>query len=1320
MFSPVQPHGVPRLRLVCLGALLTVANPAGAQTVNAWLTTADQQSKLQPQAALAFTAAAAAGNPVVVDETQTYQQIEGFGASFTDTSAYLLNEVVPAGARPGVMADLFTRTVNGIGLSFVRNPMGASDFARSVYSYDDQTGSATDPSLAGFSIQHDLADIVPLVQQALQLNPQLKIMANPWSPPGWMKTSGSMITGSLRADMYAPFANYFVKYIQAYAANGIPIHYLSLQNEPLYGPTSYPGMLMDAATQTTVLRDYVLPALTANQLSTKVLVYDHNWDRPDFPDQVLADSVVGASSQVAGIAWHGYGGTPGAMTTLAAKYPAKGNYVTEHSGGTWVANQLQADFEEITQVMRNWGRAYVKWNLALDQNRGPTFGGASTCYPLVTVNSVSGAATYTVEYYTLGHFSKFVLPGASRVYSTNGAGVVSAAFVNPDGSKVLVAYNDSTVSQTFQVRWGARQFAYTLAASAAATFTWSGSPAGGYTLDPTLPIRASSFNATRGLQTETTTDTLGGYDVGYSDNTDYAVYKNVDFGSGVNAVTARVASASTGGTLELRLDSPAGLRVASLAIGGTGGWQTWQNVTGSVAGATGVHDVYLVFVGGAGIANLNWFQFAWTSLAPRIASSLPNQTVTAGNPAVFTVAAGGTPAPTLQWQRLPAAGGGWVNLADSGNFAGTATATLTVSGTATGMSGDQFRCVATNPAGSATSNAAALTVNPAPILNAIAYNATTFPATALPGATVAFTYNVTNAGTNAWGANHSLVLRDANNHDLASASLNGVAPGASSTATLSFIAPALPGQDVYYVQGLEQGVGYFSARATVALLVSSVVGPADFNGDGHADLLWQNRVTGERAVWLMNNGTYLGSVPLGTVPAAWSIAGTGDFNGDGHPDLVWQNSGTGERLIWLMNGGAFASSVSLGVVSTDWSIAAVGDFNGDGRPDLVWQNAGTGERLLWLMSGTTFLSSASLGTVPTAWSIAGTGDFNADGHPDLVWQNLVTGECALWLMNGPRFASAVSLGSVPPPLLVAGTTDFDGDGQTDILWTNTLTGERTVWLMNGATHANTVSLGTVPLEWTLGRPSLRRPPADFNGDGQSDLIWQNTVTGERLVWLMTGTSFLSGVSLGAVSTDWSIAGNGDFNGDGHPDLVWQNDVTGERLIWLLDGAVFQGAVSLGAIPTAWTIAGTGDFNGDGQADLIWQNNSTGERIIWLMSGPAYLGSVYLGVVPTNWTLAGSGDFNGDGSSDLLWQNTATGERVIWLMTGPAFASSVDLGAVPIEWTIATVGDFNGDGQTDIVWQNSVTGERVIWLMTGTNFLSSVSLGAIPVEWSVVR
>jgi len=263
---------------VATGAYL-ISGPA----VSVVLSTHDRSSLMAAQPSVQFTASSPGGNELIIDENLQYQSIDGFGAAFTDSAAFLLSEVAESGAQSKAMSDLFTRDGNGIGLSFMRIPMGASDLARSVYSFDDQALDHTDLPLANFSIAHDQAYILPIILQAKALNPQMKLMANPWSPPAWMKDPASMkqvsmLGGSL---LMTPanetaFANYFVNYLRDYKAAGIPIDYISLQNEPLYVPTSYPSMGMSATNQLTLLRDYVLPALASSGLSTQVLVYDHN------------------------------------------------------------------------------------------------------------------------------------------------------------------------------------------------------------------------------------------------------------------------------------------------------------------------------------------------------------------------------------------------------------------------------------------------------------------------------------------------------------------------------------------------------------------------------------------------------------------------------------------------------------------------------------------------------------------------------------------------------------------------------------------------------------------------------------------------------------------------------------------------------------------------------------------------------------------------------------------------------------------------------------------------------------------------------------
>jgi len=604
----------------------TIGTPGPAVSVVESTNESTHLMAAQPSVNFAADTADAGTSTVVVDPTQQYQSMEGFGAAFTDSSAYLLMKVEPSANLPDTLNDLFTRKGNGIGLSFMRIPMGASNIAQGVYSYDEQPVGTTDLPLASFSIAPDQAYILPLIEQARTLNPQMKLMANPWSPPGWMKDPASMspvsmLGGSLLLSSAneTAFANYFVMFIQAYQAAGVPIDYISIQNEPENETAAYPSMLMQDNVQLALLQGYVLPALKTANLSTKVFVWDHNWDTPSYPENVLSGLTALQLTQVAGTAWHGYGGAPGAQQLVQNEFPTLGTWETEHSGGTWQTDQFTTDFLEITQVLRNSGKSFVKWSLALDENLGPNLtqnaglGGCNTCTPIVTVNSATGTVTREIEYYTLGHYSKYVLPGAVRIYSSNTPAIASVAFENPGGSMALIAYNSASTSQTFNVQWGTQSFSYTLPATAAATFTWTGTVSGSTPpVAATAQIQGSSFSSESGLETESTGDTTGEYDLGYIAPGAYAVYANVDFGSGVSQVNVRTASGGNGGTATFYLDSMTGTPIAAVSLPVTGGWQTWTNVMAPVSGAAGVHTLYLVFTGGGAsesIANVNWFQF---------------------------------------------------------------------------------------------------------------------------------------------------------------------------------------------------------------------------------------------------------------------------------------------------------------------------------------------------------------------------------------------------------------------------------------------------------------------------------------------------------------------------------------------------------------------------------------------------------------------------------------------------------------------------------------------------------------------------------------
>ncbi|WP_366295914.1 glycoside hydrolase family 30 beta sandwich domain-containing protein [Paenibacillus sp. AN1007] len=390
---------------------------------------------------------------VQLDDRQTRQEMDGFGASFTDAAAYLMNQKLTEEQLEEVMTRLF-HPVKGIGLSVLRNPMGASDYARTVYSYNDLPDQHTDPELSGFSIAHDEQDIIPLTRKALALNPELKLFASPWSAPGWMKTSGSMITGQLKPEWYPAYAEYFVKYIQSYAAHGLQIYAITPQNEALYEPGHYPGMLMPAEAQADFIQNHLKPAFVRSSLHTKILCYDHNWDRPDYPLTVLEQ----AGEAVDGVAWHWYGGSAEAQSTVYEAFAGKEVHFTEGSGGEWIPPFEQA-FSNVMrtgiQILRNYSKSLVLWNMALDEQNGPTVPGfgESTCRGIVQINQQTGELAYTLDYYALAHFSTVIRPKAVYIDSiSSDTSLLSAAFRNTDGSTGLVLFNDTQESRDVKIK----------------------------------------------------------------------------------------------------------------------------------------------------------------------------------------------------------------------------------------------------------------------------------------------------------------------------------------------------------------------------------------------------------------------------------------------------------------------------------------------------------------------------------------------------------------------------------------------------------------------------------------------------------------------------------------------------------------------------------------------------------------------------------------------------------------------------------------------------------------------------------------------------
>lgn len=444
-------------------------------TVKVWETTTDQLNLLSPQADLQFHKAGRAEVLIGVDDRQTYQTMTGFGAAMTDASAHVLNHHLSASQREGLMTDLFSPS-QGIGLSFVRLTIGASDFSSHHYSYDDMPTGQTDPTLAHFSIEPARAEVVPLIRQAKALNGQLTVMATPWSAPGWMKSSDSLIKGTLNPSAYPYFSAYLAKYLRAMREEGVTISLLSLQNEPSFEPNNYPGMLVPPSIRAAFIGKFLGPTLKAEGFATQILDYDHNWDLPSSPLAVLHDDV--ARSFVSGVAWHCYAGDVSAQGPVHDAYPDKDAYFTECSGGEWAADfGTNLDWFVKTLIIgstRNWAKGVVVWNLALDEHHGPHLGGCSDCRGVITINSVTGEVTRNLEYYALGHASAFVQVGATRIASdTQVNGIETVAFRNPkNGSIVLILVNTRVQAQDFAVQWRGKQFSHRIPAGAVATYVW--------------------------------------------------------------------------------------------------------------------------------------------------------------------------------------------------------------------------------------------------------------------------------------------------------------------------------------------------------------------------------------------------------------------------------------------------------------------------------------------------------------------------------------------------------------------------------------------------------------------------------------------------------------------------------------------------------------------------------------------------------------------------------------------------------------------------------------------------------------------------------
>jgi len=458
------------------GAITTPSNPVVTTPVKTdvamWLTQPDQSSLFQKQnIGLLFSTSTNSNPTITVDTTKTYQTIDGFGYTLTGGSATLINNL-PAAQKDALLRELFATDSTKIGVSYLRISLGASDLSATTFTYDElPAGQTSDSNLQSFSIDQEKTDLIPILKKIIAINPSIKILSCPWTAPTWMKTNNSFRGGSLSPTYYDAYARYFVKYIQAMKAEGITIDAITPQNEPL-NPNNTPSLVMQATEQADFVKNYLGPQFKTAGISTKIILYDHNLDRTDYPLTVLADAA--ANAYVDGSAFHLYAGSIASMSAVHDAYPTKNVYFTEQWVGgpgnfagdlAWHINNL------IIGATRNWSRNVLEWNLAADPNYGPhTVGGCTTCLGALTIGQAT--VSRNVSYYIVAHASKFVRPGSVRIDSNTPDNLSNVAFKTADGKKVLIVLNTASALQNFNIKFNNKIVTTSLGGGSVATFVW--------------------------------------------------------------------------------------------------------------------------------------------------------------------------------------------------------------------------------------------------------------------------------------------------------------------------------------------------------------------------------------------------------------------------------------------------------------------------------------------------------------------------------------------------------------------------------------------------------------------------------------------------------------------------------------------------------------------------------------------------------------------------------------------------------------------------------------------------------------------------------
>ncbi|TRW22752.1 glucosylceramidase [Flavobacterium zepuense] len=449
-------------------ALLTGCSSASKKSAGAqlWVTMPDKTLLLQEQP---FSNNPSTNNVKLnINTATTYQTMDGFGFTLTGGSVLHISKM-SAPARAKLLQEIFGTGKNDIGSSYIRISVGASDLDEKVFSYDDLSEGETDLNLTKFDLGYDKKYLIPVLKQVLAINPDIKILGSPWSPPVWMKTNGDSRGGSLKPEYYGVYANYLVKYIQEMKKNGITIDALTVQNEPLH-PGNTPSLLMVADDQKVFVRDHLGPAFEKNSIKTKIIIYDHNADKPEYPISILDDPK--AAKYIDGSAFHLYGGTVDAISKVHEAHPTKNLYFTEQWVGAPGNFKKELDWHIENLIIgapRNWCKTVLEWNLAADENQDPHTdrGGCDRCLGAVTITGDN--VIREPAYYIIAHASKFVRPGSVRVESNLPEGLPNVAYTTPGGNVVAIIQNTSTEEKTIDVAEGSKTKTITLKAGAVAT-----------------------------------------------------------------------------------------------------------------------------------------------------------------------------------------------------------------------------------------------------------------------------------------------------------------------------------------------------------------------------------------------------------------------------------------------------------------------------------------------------------------------------------------------------------------------------------------------------------------------------------------------------------------------------------------------------------------------------------------------------------------------------------------------------------------------------------------------------------------------------------